>query len=256
MDKTIVCESCGGYYDRDLPKCPYCGSINIEGAEKEYLEKLEDVRGEMEELDGMPKKKLRETAQKQGRRLRMILAAGATAALAAAAVLWYINRPDDTDYKAEYLWQQEHYPQLDALYESGEYDGLLELMEELSGEENANLFNWEHYEFLEDYRSARAVSEYLEEEKAGALNEYALRSLFSYEWTLQGISLRRENYTEEEYDALLPYIELAAADLESRWKLTEEEYADFYSELSDSGNRYVPFEKTESFVKKWIREGR
>ncbi|MCM1026216.1 MAG: hypothetical protein NC432_07255 [Roseburia sp.] len=253
MEKKIVCESCGGRFDRDLAKCPYCGSINIEGAEKEYMKKLEDVRGELEDLDELPKEKLREAAKKQGRRLRIILAAAAVIFAAATAVLCYINRPGDRDYKAEYLWQQEHYPQLDALYESGEYDRMLELTAELLEEENAILFEWKHYEFLRDYEIAKSTAEYFEAEE---LSDYSLQILFGCEWRLLGIALRRESYTEREYSALSPYVELATADLGTRWKLTEEEYADFYSELAASGNQYVPFEKIEAFIRKWRREGR
>ena len=39
MGKTISCANCGGCYDDELPKCPYCGSGNIKGAEKDIVAK-------------------------------------------------------------------------------------------------------------------------------------------------------------------------------------------------------------------------
>ena len=67
MGKTICCGNCGGSYDDELPKCPYCGSIHISGAEKEYMEKLEDVREELEELDEVPVKELHAVVKKTSR---------------------------------------------------------------------------------------------------------------------------------------------------------------------------------------------
>ena len=44
MAKLIVCNSCGAQYGSDHSTCPYCGTMNYEGAEKAYFEKLEDIR--------------------------------------------------------------------------------------------------------------------------------------------------------------------------------------------------------------------
>lgn len=49
MTKQVICNSCRAQFDNDEPKCPYYGTMNYDGAEKEYLEKLEDVREDMEE---------------------------------------------------------------------------------------------------------------------------------------------------------------------------------------------------------------
>ena len=55
---------------------------------------------------------------------------------------------------------------------------------------------------------------------------------------------------------MLPYILLSEADFESRWKLTEEEYQDFYTNLTANSGRYVSFDKAEAFVQEWIKENR
>lgn len=56
MEKTIVCAFCGAGYEEEAIKCPYCGSTNIRGAEKDYMNKLENVRETMENLDVSPEK--------------------------------------------------------------------------------------------------------------------------------------------------------------------------------------------------------
>jgi len=50
MVKKVICDSCGAEFSNDEPKCPYCGTMNYDGAEKEYFEKLENVRSDMEDL--------------------------------------------------------------------------------------------------------------------------------------------------------------------------------------------------------------
>ena len=37
MDKMFKCSNCGAEYDKKEPECPFCGYINEEGAEKEYM---------------------------------------------------------------------------------------------------------------------------------------------------------------------------------------------------------------------------
>ena len=69
MGKIAACESCGAEFDDDLPKCPYCGFVNLKGAEKEYMKKLEDFREDMG-VDDVPLEELKDTFQKQGKRLK------------------------------------------------------------------------------------------------------------------------------------------------------------------------------------------
>jgi len=53
-DKKIIvhCQSCGAEFANTEPKCPYCGTIYIPGAETEYMNKLGDIREDMEDLEG------------------------------------------------------------------------------------------------------------------------------------------------------------------------------------------------------------
>lgn len=256
MGKTIYCGSCGGSYDDELSKCPFCGSMNISGAEKEYMEKLEDVREDLEELDEVPVEGLQTVVKKQAGRLRKILAIIGVLVLLSVVLYCFFNRSEDRDYKAEYLWQQEHYPELNALYDSGKFDELENLINELCKDENANLTDWEHNRFMSDYIMGKSVLRYLEWDEEDPLDGHSLLFLFETEWEIKGIILRKEDYTEQEYEALLPYIEASEADFDSRWKLTEEELNDFYANLSANGDKYVSFDKAEDFIKAWVKEDR
>lgn len=84
MGRLIVCSNCGKEFDENLEKCPSCGSTNPKGAERAYLNRLEDVREDMEELDDAPRAELERTIKKQGRLIkRVVLAVMAVTALLA-----------------------------------------------------------------------------------------------------------------------------------------------------------------------------
>ena len=72
MGKRIICSSCGAEFDNDMAKCPYCGTMNYEGAEKEYLEKLEDVREDLDDLNEVPLEETKKEFKKQGRLIRKV----------------------------------------------------------------------------------------------------------------------------------------------------------------------------------------
>ena len=72
------------------------------------MEKLEGVREELEELDEIPAEELQAAVKKQVRRLWIVLLSVGAVILILAAVYFFVNQSDERDYKAEYLWQQEH----------------------------------------------------------------------------------------------------------------------------------------------------
>ena len=51
----------------------------------------------------------------------------------------------DRDYVQEMVWQHEHFPELDRLYEEGKTEELLELLHRY-GAEGHDMWDWPHYE--------------------------------------------------------------------------------------------------------------
>ena len=46
----IICPNCGAEIENDVTKCPYCGYINVEGAEKKYFDELDDIKEDLVEV--------------------------------------------------------------------------------------------------------------------------------------------------------------------------------------------------------------
>lgn len=58
MDLTIICPNCGAEIEKDSAKCPYCGYINIEGAEKKFQSELDEIGRNIEVTRKEPAKAL------------------------------------------------------------------------------------------------------------------------------------------------------------------------------------------------------
>ncbi len=54
----IKCPNCGAEIDNDTERCPYCGYINKEGAEKKFQSDISEIRDNIEETKKEPAKAL------------------------------------------------------------------------------------------------------------------------------------------------------------------------------------------------------
>lgn len=255
MGKTIVCASCGAGFDDEQVKCPYCGSTNIKGVEKDYMEKLEDVRETMESLDDVPVEELQKVVKKQSRRIRIVMILVVAIALLVIAIYLISGYVDKRDYRNQYLWRQEHYPQMDTLYNEGKYDELADLVYyELINDKDCVLYEWEHYQFIDTYELLRSLSKDLDFYSGRELKDYELQWIFYSEWRVKEAIYSKDKYSPEEYEALLPFIEKAEADFNARWNMSQEDYDRLYGYLTNPDQGYVPLNITDEYVKEWLKE--
>ena len=255
MGKTVVCGFCGASFEENLAKCPYCGSTNIKGAEREYMGELEDVRKDMGELDNAPLEELQTAVKKQGYFLKRFFVVILVIAAAAVLVIFALTREEKRDYKEQYLWQQEYFPQLSQLYDNGEYDAMLELAAHaLADNPSVTLWDWEHYNFYNAYFYASNFEFLLREREKGQLSESGYSSLFFEEWELVCLEeFEQTKYTKKELEVLAPYIELAREALASDWGMSDREYQEFL-QLAEENYYVIPYNLCEKFVKQWLKE--
>lgn len=151
----ITCSSCGAQIDPNLPKCPYCDTLIPVGAEAEYMEKLNDIREDMEELKEVPVEAVKKELRYQGRRIGKILLICAAVAAVIAVIFALNEKKHERDNTADYIWGHENFPKMNALYEEGKFEELEEFYFSAL-EEDRPVWNWEYYEafsaILEDER--------------------------------------------------------------------------------------------------------
>lgn len=66
----IVCHNCGAQIEYDVDKYPYCGYINLEEAEKKYLDELIEIKENLNSIEKEPVKALKKGLSKS---VRLIL---------------------------------------------------------------------------------------------------------------------------------------------------------------------------------------
>lgn len=246
----IICPSCGGEFEDMLPKCPYCETLHIKGAEAEYMEKLEDVREDMAELGEVPEKETRKEFKRQGTFLGKIFAVIAIPVLVLVLLFVWSNREDERDIQAEYLWKQENFPKMDEMYEQGAYDALREFYIEALLDDKP-VSDWEHIWFC-----------------------YALNDLYEMEqfWELEQENLRDSDYasflycgwrfkkgrgtaylTGEQVELLTPRIEQAMEKFEEYWQFDAEAIEAFEKEL-EKNDGHISYDYCMKYVKKWRKK--
>lgn len=150
MAEKIICASCGAEIEEDLPRCPYCDTLLIEGAQREYREKLEKVREDMAGLEQLPRQAVKQEIRKQGRKIRSILLIAGGVALVLAVLFWMADRRYERDNKKDYIWGQQHFPAMSELYENGKFEELEKRYLEALFDDKP-VWNWEYYEEFSDW---------------------------------------------------------------------------------------------------------
>lgn len=165
----MICENCGAEIDAHEKACPYCGHINPAGAEEAYMDRLEDLHENLEDLKEHGKRSDREEMGRQGRRLfrtGLILAFVILLLISGFMAMdrfWLRSAGDEKDLIE---FQKKHFRELDELYAAGDDDATLEYMISLLDSEEKGteaIYDWKHYGYMEAFWTYRDGVERAEE---------------------------------------------------------------------------------------------
>ena len=159
----MYCGNCGAEITEKDAYCPYCGVMNVRAAETEYMEKLEDIRENTEKLGDDGGRHTKKEVRRVGRLAVIIFAIVAVLVLGLFAFSWamdnvFIGRGRDA--RNEAAFKEKYFPKLDELYESGDMEATSDYMNEIGGEDGAEvLMMWPHYKFISYYSEYRYIQE-------------------------------------------------------------------------------------------------
>lgn len=259
MDK-VICPNCGAAIYENEPKCPFCGYINITGAEEKFMRDVQKTEADLSQIPEMQKKQLKKSLSKNSKIVILTISIVALIALVVFGFHMlmeyvYYGR-NEYDPKAEMLWERENYPMLDEMLAEGKYEEIIEFEYDLYKENSENktnhsLMNWEHFHFISAYgnydifNKALAVMDNGEE-----LSEYNAENLVYY--GLWFYCRMYDNpyytYTEEEFEKIEEYRELVMSDLFGRLKFTEEELLSIEDDIMENG--YLELKQCWKYAKK------
>ena len=250
-DKTVKCSNCGATIDVHSPKCPYCGYINPEGAEEDYMKDLTQVRKDLDMVDEAAAKEYKKSLS-GGIKTSVITFAvmiGLILLLMGAYILMgsIIEDSFSTESRtpeeemAELAAEKEFFPKLDSLYEAGDHEGLVKLAR--SEEAQAvDLWNYKHYEFLTFYEKYIDVRDiYLPELDSGRLDkEHAARlteCVFEYYYRSYDSNMNLSGYRDDKDIAILDGIreDHMLEILHSRLMYTDEDMEAAKDDIMEGG---------------------
>ena len=247
-----ICSNCGGSYDEKEPKCPYCGMINEVGAEKEYKDKLNKIRKDLDNVDELAvidyKLELKAFLKTF---VATLLIVGFIAIMAVSARISQREGVGNGERKAMEAKIEEIKAfravtdKWDELYDAGKYDEMCAVI--ASDNSKVKIYDWQHDNFYKGYEAysdtRRKIADALSREtsptyyKADAIHN----ALYAYYMTISSKSTYKFTPEEkalfdEEWPKLVKEVceafELTEAEFDTlRIKADSDSYPD-YTEVS------------------------
>lgn len=245
--KKVICPNCGAAIYESDAKCPFCGYINIPGAEEKFMRDIKKTERDMSHIPDLQKDEYKKTMSKSSKII--FITVGITVIIAAVLIGIYllfdrvIYAYDDRDVKAQMLWSKANYPILDEMYANGDYDGIIEFEYDLYDQNRENktdysIYDWEHYHFITGYRNYKSIEETLAYlDKGEELSRYGKENLVYYcMWYYYRQYDQPSTYmilTEDEIELLDSYREITNGYMFGRLGFTEEEANELLEKVVD-----------------------
>ena len=149
----MICSNCGADISSKDIKCPYCGAMQYEAAEKKYMNDLYKINSDMDNLDKNVRRYVWHSIAKS---IGYVLIGTAIVLMLGTLIgrndyMRYNNsKKEREDIHKAMEWYDENSARLDELYTLHRYSEAKDIISNYEG--NSSLLrNWEHYNFIEIY---------------------------------------------------------------------------------------------------------
>lgn len=155
QDENLArCANCGAEFSSEAARCPYCGALNPAGAERAYMQELGRIEHETNVLDDAARDDFKANVGGNAKRIAIVALIAAAAIVAMLAIVHFSNQADEQraldEYHAREAFREQHYAELDRLYEAGDDEALVDYALSLIDEPGSDaLYSWQHYDYLE-----------------------------------------------------------------------------------------------------------
>lgn len=233
--KKIICGSCNATFDASMTACPYCGTMNYQGAEAEYMGDLEGIRQNLQSVADVPRDSVAKEFRKVGLRTALITLIAFGLMMLAMVPMWATNYSYDSSARDKYLWEQQHFEVMDQMLADGQYDELMTYIDEVNTDSSSSyvysLYSWEHYAFTIYYNDLYRIYSIRSREQEGEeLDEYDLEDLYYYSREILGAP-----YYYMMTPEVLEFVDLyyygVWTDFQSRWGYTDAQMQEILEQL-------------------------
>ncbi|MCR5507514.1 MAG: zinc ribbon domain-containing protein [Lachnospiraceae bacterium] len=240
MSKTpsqTVCPNCGAEIEKSDPKCPFCGFINAEGAEKKYMDRLYDMRNDLDSVDEEAAQGYEKGYGRIGRMILITLAiliivTGTGYVIYRASLYKELRHEPEksSDMLKEMTWRKEAFKEFDRLYEEGEYKKLCDAVFSPENKDHSS-YEWEHYRFAEIYNDYLMTIRDLKRIDREGWSQYDAGAVFYRCCLCYYDDVYKNAYgnslSDEDIEKLRPAIDYMNGVLHDRLNFTDEDMAGF-----------------------------
>lgn len=251
----MYCGNCGGEITDKDAYCPYCGVMNVRAAETEYMEKLEDIRENTEKLGDEGGRHTKKEVRRVGKLAVIIFAIVAVLVLGLFVFSWAMDHffyGNGRDARDEAAFKEKYFPKLEELYASGDMDATCDYLNEIGGEDGAEVLQmWPHYKYISyymDYKIVHAIP--------GTELDNDFWNLKYDEVLYAGIELiyqagyfGQKNMSAEETEKVKKYASEAEDLFSEYFSLDKSELDEIYRNCTDEEG-YVYYTKIQEWAKK------
>lgn len=227
----MYCRNCGAQFQDTESHCPYCGTLNLLQAESAYMEKLEDIREDTEDLGKLPSEACSHQLKTHGKfalKTALIVIGICLGVFLIIQTDLYISEKKDRAYlKQAAEFRKNYFSPLNEIYSAGDDQATYEYLTELYEIDGCGeLVNWEHHTYFLYYEYHTDI----ETLKAAISNHTDTDTL----WTIafySALLLSQEDISEND-----------------KFSLTSEEIAkirDFQKEASEFLTNYMELDAKE-----------
>lgn len=260
-DQTLkICKNCGAEYAYKEPACPYCGTVNEIGAREQYMNKLRHIKSDMQDLEDIAsdsyKEELKKTGRTAGKTVAIILLILAVIGGAVFACwLFYERVYLPKTMKAQLLWEQQVFPQLDEWYEHQEFDKIQTFQAQMYKHKETkkySIYRWEHswfmeyydrYTYLHDFAKTLEQGGTIPEESKGLMLCDSLYLIYFEEMlSISGVAkIENRDYLEE-------YASFAEDFLNVYMGIDPEQISSIYEQVIDPEFGFISYTQCEEYA--------
>ena len=232
----MYCSNCGAEINDNVSYCPYCGVMNVRAAENEYMEKLEDIREDTEQLTDVSEHQTRAGIRHAGRKTFIVLLIVAFVAAGFFMLGRFLERQlrheSANRVQKELEFKDKYFTKLDEYYAAGDDAATADYLSGISAEDGSSILDrWKHYTYMqyyEDYRYIRSVSgmeindhfrkyDYADILYAGIELIYETRSYYAREMSAEEKAKVKKMQGEAE-ETFAEYLSLNRSDLDEAYE--------------------------------------
>lgn len=254
----VICSNCAAPFEDTFSKCPYCGMIYEPAAEREYGEKLEDIRQKLEETGECV------VSNFKSELIRFCL--GFFISLTVVLSLFFVVMR--TAQKREAVQREEALDELDkklrglagftlkiadcnTLYENGNYEEMCKALEEVRRVYLSELTRWKHYYFYSVYQNYQSGKRYLEDEKnSGKMSTFSFSRVLYHCCNMYCVIYNKQDtsLSYRDKETLTKQYEALKNDISEYYCLSETEFEEIRGRLIVNNSTYVGYTDCEKIA--------